>query len=57
MDEVRVTAEQRLARYEERMTKHYNFRVRHKDLQVRDLVLRKVMGAARDPTHRKLDPK
>ena len=36
--------------------KHYNSWARHKDFQVGDLVLRKVMGAARDPTHGKLDP-
>ena len=38
------------------MAKHYNSWVRHKDFQVRDLVLRKIIGAARDPTHGKLDP-
>ena len=29
MDEVRVTAEQRLARYQNLMAKHYNSNVRH----------------------------
>ena len=56
VDEVRATAEQRLARYQDRMVKHYNSRVRHRDFQVVDLVLRKVMGAARDPTQGKLGP-
>ena len=56
VDEVRATAEQRLARYQDRMAKHYNSRVRHRDFQVVDLVLRKVMGAARDPTQGKLGP-
>ena len=56
VDEVRATAEQRLARYQDRMAKHYNSRVRHKDFKVGDLVLRKVMGVARDPTQGKLDP-
>ena len=56
VDEVRAIAEQRLARYQDRMAKHYNFRVRHKDFQVGDLVLRKVMGATRDPTQGKLGP-
>ena len=32
------------------MAKHYNFQVRHKDFKVGDLVLRKVIGAARDHT-------
>ena len=38
------------------MAKHYNSRVRHKDFQVRDLVLRKVTGATRDPSQGKLGP-
>ena len=50
LDEVRATAEQRLARYQDLMAKHYNNKVRHRDFQVGDLVLRKVMGAARDPS-------
>ena len=56
VDEVRAVAEQRLARYQDHMAKHYNSRVRHRDFQVGDLVLRKVMGAARDPTQGKLGP-
>ena len=56
VDEIRAAAEQRLARYQDRMAKHYNSRVRHRNFQVRDLVLRKVMGAARDPTQGKLSP-
>ena len=50
LDEVRATAEQRLARYQDLMAKHYNSRVKHRDFKVRDLVLRKVMGTAKDPT-------
>ena len=50
LDKVRATAEQRLTHYQNLMAKHYNSRVRHKDFQVGDLVLRKVMGANRDPT-------
>ena len=38
------------------MAKHYNSKVRHRDFQVEDLVLRKVMGVARNPTQGKLDP-
>ena len=56
VDEVRVTAEQRLERYQDRMAKHYNSQVRHRDFQVGDLVLRKVMGIARDPIQGKLNP-
>ena len=56
MDELRTSAEQRLARYQNRMAQYYNFRVCHRDFQVGDLVLRKVMGAVRDPTQGKLGP-
>ena len=56
MDELKTTAEQRLARYQNRMAQYYNSWVRHRDFQVGDLVLRRVMGAARDPTQGKLDP-
>ena len=50
VDEVRATAEQRLARYQNLMVKHYNSNVRHRDFQMGDLVLRKVMGTAKDPS-------
>ena len=56
VDEVRATAEQRLARYQNLMAKHYNPNVRHRDFQVGDLILRKVMGATRDPSQGKLGP-
>ena len=56
IDEVRATAKQRLAWFQDRMAKHYNSWVQHRDFQVGDLVLRKVMGTARDPTYRKLNP-
>ena len=56
IDEIRSAGEQRLARYQDRMARHYNSRVRHRDFQVGDLVLRKVMGATRDPTQGKLGP-
>ena len=56
VDEARATAEQRLARYQNLMSKHYNTKVRHRDFQVGDLVLRKIMGAAKDPSQGKLGP-
>ena len=56
VDEVRAAAEQRLVQCQDRIAKHYNSRVRRKDFQVGDLVLRKVMGAAKDPTQGKLGP-
>ena len=56
VDKVQVIMEQRLAQYQNLMAKHYNSNVRHRDFQVGDLVLRKVMGAARDPSQGKLGP-
>ena len=56
VDEARAMAKQRLARYQNLMSKHYNARVRHRDFQIGDLVLRKVMGAVKDPTQGKLRP-
>ena len=49
IDEAQAIAEQRLARYQNLMSKHYNARVRHRDFLIGDLVLRKVMSAAKDP--------
>ena len=56
VNEVRATIEQRLVRYKDLMAKHYNSRVGCRDFQVRDLVLRKVMGATRDASYGKLGP-
>ena len=56
VDEVKLMAEQRLARYQDCMAKHYNSRVRHRDFQVGDLVLKRVMGTARDSTQGKFGP-
>ena len=56
VDEVRATAEQRLARYQNLMSKHYNSNIRHRDFQIGNLVLRKVMGAAKDSSQGKLGP-
>ena len=56
MDEVRVIVEQRLARYQDLIAKHYNSRVRHRDFQDGDLVLRKVTSATRDSSQGRLKP-
>ena len=56
VDEAQATAEQRLARYQNLMSKHYNSKVRHRDFQIGDLVLRKVVGAAKNPSQGKLRP-
>ena len=50
LDEVKVIVEQRLARYQDLMSKHYNSQDRHRDFKVGDLVLRKVIGVASDLT-------
>ena len=56
VDELRTAAKQRLAWYQDRVAKYYNSQVHHRDFQVGDLVLRKVIGAARGPTQGKLGP-
>ena len=56
LDEDKVIAEQRLTRYQDLIAKHYNSRVKHRDFKVKNLILQKVMGAARDPTQGKLGP-
>ena len=38
------------------MAKHYNSKVRHRDFNVGDFVLRKVTSATRDPSQGKLGP-
>ena len=56
VDEVRATGKQKLAQCQDLMAKHYNSKVRHRDFQVGDLVLRKVTSATRDPSQGKLGP-
>ena len=46
----------KVLRYQDRMAKHYNSKVRHRDFKIGDLILRKVMGTTRDPTQGKLSP-
>ena len=49
LDEVSVMAEQRMACYQDLMAKYYNTKVRPRHFEVRDLVLRKVTIATKDP--------
>ena len=56
VDEVWAITEQRLAQYQNLMAKFYNSNVRHRDFQVGELGLLKVMGATRDPSQGKLGP-
>ena len=56
VDEIRATTKQRLAWYQNLMAKHYNSKVKHRDFQVGDLVLRKVIGPTKDAFQWKLGP-
>uniref|UniRef100_A0A2N9GMX4 Uncharacterized protein n=1 Tax=Fagus sylvatica TaxID=28930 RepID=A0A2N9GMX4_FAGSY len=56
IDEVRETAEARMKRYQEKMARHYNSKVKPKQLLIGDLVLRKVTLATRNPSEGKLGP-
>ena len=49
LDEVKMTAKQRLTCYQDLMAKHYNSQVRHRDLKVGDFILRKVMAPLETP--------
>lgn len=53
-DKVRIGAEQRLARFQNLMTKHYNKWVRPRRFNKGELVLRRVMLITRDLAHEKL---
>jgi hypothetical protein len=45
-----------MKRYQEKMTRHHNTKVKGKRFEVGDLVLRKVTLATRDPTQGKFGP-
>ena len=50
LDEVRDQASQRMAKYQQKIVEYYNRRVKLKRFNIRDLVLRKVTPATKDPT-------
>ena len=54
--EVREDATQRLALYHERMTKYHNQKGKLKRFNPRDMILRKVSQATKNPTQGKLGP-
>ena len=56
MDEVRMDAKQKVACYKNLMTKHHDALVKPRQFNTRDLVLKKVSLATKDPTHGKLRP-
>ena len=56
LDEVRDKASSRMAKYQQKMREYYNKRVKLRQLDIRDLVLRKVTLATKNPTQGKLGP-
>ena len=56
LPEVRDDAAQRMALYQERMTRYYNQRVKLKRFNLGDMVLRKVSQATKDLNEGKLGP-
>ena len=56
IDEVRMIAEQRTARYKNLMARQYDAMVKPRCFNIGDLVLKKVSLTTRNPAHRKLGP-
>ena len=56
LDEVRAKASKRMAKYQQKMAQYYNKRVKLRQLDIEDLVLRKVTTATKDLTQGKLGP-
>uniref|UniRef100_A0A2N9HZD1 RNA-directed DNA polymerase n=1 Tax=Fagus sylvatica TaxID=28930 RepID=A0A2N9HZD1_FAGSY len=56
VDKVREQAKERMKRYQEKMVHHHNTKVKARQFEVGDLVLRKVTLATKDPTQGKLGP-
>ena len=54
IDEVRETMEARMKRYQEKMARHYNLKVKPRQFSIGDLVLQKVTLATKDPSQGKL---
>ena len=56
LDEVRDEASSRMTKYQQKMAEYYNKRVKLRQLDIGDLVLRKVTTATKDPVQGKLRP-
>uniref|UniRef100_A0A2N9ERU6 Uncharacterized protein n=1 Tax=Fagus sylvatica TaxID=28930 RepID=A0A2N9ERU6_FAGSY len=56
LDEARDQVEVKTKAYQQRMARYYDRRVKHREFEVGDLVLRKVTFATKDPTQGKLGP-
>ena len=53
LDEIRNQASQRMIKYQQKMAKYYNQRIKLKRFNIEDLVLRKVTPATKDPAQGK----
>ena len=56
LDEVREKASDKMTKYQQKTAEYYNKRVKLRQLDVRELVLRKVTLATRDSAQGKLSP-
>ena len=56
LDKVRDKASSRMAKYQQKMAEYYNKKVKLRQLDIGDLVLRKVTLATKNPTQGKLGP-
>ena len=56
LDEVREEASCRMTKYQRKMAEYYNKRVKLRQLNIGDLVLRKVTTTTKDPIQGKLWP-
>ena len=56
IDKVRMDAEQRITRYKNLMARQYDAMVKPRRFNIRDLVLRRVSLATKNPAHGKLGP-
>ena len=56
LDESKDGASHKMVKYQQKMSKFYNRRVKLRRLNTGDLVLRKVTPATKNPTQGKLDP-
>ena len=56
IDEVRMNAEHRTTRYKNLMARQYDAMVKPRCFNIRDLILKRVTLATRNPAHGKLEP-
>ena len=56
IDEVRMDAERRTAKYKNLMARQYDAMVKPRRFNIGDLILKKVSLATKDPSHGKLGP-